>query len=91
MSPASGDLKMASFPDHYIPFPINRWHQQVVTKNWLLTLEDTYANAFPINRCHQQVVTVPPERVCAASDLKAVCAPPYLGRLCGCRQACGKR
>ena len=31
---------------------------------------------FPINRCHQRVVTAAPERACAASDPRAVCAPP---------------
>ena len=33
---------------------------------------------FPIIRCHQRVVTAAPERACAASDPKTVCAPPYL-------------
>ena len=46
---------------------------------------------FPINRCHQRVVTAAPERACAASDPRAVCAPPYLGGAWAGRQACGKR
>ena len=62
-------------------FPINRCHQRVVshisrhsTMLWDMVWE------FPINRCHQRVVTAAPERACAASDPRTVCAPTYLGR-----------
>jgi hypothetical protein len=51
----------------------------------------TTFEVFPINRCHQRVVTAAPERACAASDPKAVCAPPYLGGAWAGSQACGKR
>ncbi len=33
---------------------------------------------FPINRCHQRVVTAAPERACATSDPKTICAPSHL-------------
>lgn len=46
---------------------------------------------FPINRCHQRVVTAAPERACAASDPKAVCALNHSGRPQPTRQARGKR
>ncbi|MFN9057778.1 MAG: type III-B CRISPR-associated protein Cas10/Cmr2 [Cyanobacteriota bacterium] len=46
---------------------------------------------FPINRCPQRVWTAAPERACAASDPKTVCAPPYFGYAPAPRQPCGKR
>ncbi len=77
MSPTSGDLETpAAGPHRPSPFPINRCHQRVVTL--VCRFKPFWVLSFPINRCHQRVVTAAPERACAASDPRAVCAPPHL-------------
>ena len=56
--PESGDVcAVLAIEDlSQVPFPINKCHQRVVTRNSSANTRTTWI-LFPINRCHQRVVT----------------------------------